>query len=301
MKLCFSILWFDDNEDYFKSAEDDIKELEYAIANWGFTPKIITISKSEEFTSHHPYKEFDLIVVDHNLYQGKNGSDFINSIRNNQIFTEIILYTSLNTDALWKALFENRIEGVYISNRENIFGKIKSIGYQSIRKILDLENMRGIVMAEVGDLDHLLEQIIIKGFETLEEESQMNLLQRFSRKLQEDHKSCEQKITDFIASPDANGMLHFCDSNKKWENFNRLCKIHKQIKKPDEINDYVQEILLPRNFLAHGSARLDDNGDYYFSFNGSEFQFNETVSISLRKHIMKYKNAFQEICNEISK
>ena len=65
MKIEYSILWFDDDEDYIESVDlDPIKD---AIESWGFTPNIVMVSNPEDFMKNAPFKEFDLIAVDYNL------------------------------------------------------------------------------------------------------------------------------------------------------------------------------------------------------------------------------------------
>jgi len=64
---------------------------------------------------------------------------------------------------LWEAIREKKLEGIFISSRNEIVSKNTKVGYQSIQKILDLENMRGIIMAEVGELDLMRQEIIMGG------------------------------------------------------------------------------------------------------------------------------------------
>ena len=154
MRLVFSVLWFDDDEEYFDSI--DIEPLEKEILSWGFWPKIEKVTTPEDFSNRSPFESYDLIVVDRNLEGCEDGQVFIANIRENAIYTEIIFYTAGNTSDLWEAIRTKELEGVFVSSRLNVLSKIEAVGRQSIRKILDLENMRGIVMAEVGELDLLL-------------------------------------------------------------------------------------------------------------------------------------------------
>ena len=65
MNLTFSILWFDDDADYFDSLDFD--EYKEEVFSWGFSLDIKKVTTPEEFHNHSPYKEFDLIIVDRNL------------------------------------------------------------------------------------------------------------------------------------------------------------------------------------------------------------------------------------------
>lgn len=181
MRLSFSILWFDDSEEYFDSLPLDSLE-EIILSSWGFFPKINTVTTSDEFIECAPFNSYDLIVMDYDLQTSKNGADFIAHIRNNTVYTEVIFYTAGETRNLWKMIHEKELEGVFISSRSEIFSKIEKVGQQSIRKVLDLENMRGIVMAEVGELDYLLDEIITIGIEELEEQQRRKIYEKFYRR-----------------------------------------------------------------------------------------------------------------------
>ena len=177
MKLGFSVLWFDDSKEYFDSLE--IEPLEQEILSWGFSPRIETVTTPEDFNRHSPFDTFDLIVVDRNLEQYEDGEEFISRLRDNLIYTEVILYTAGDVSELWDAVHEKKLEGVFVANRNDIFPKISIVGRQSIRKVLDLENMRGIVMSEVGELDCMLEEIIKIGMDTLPQGKKDGIYNKF--------------------------------------------------------------------------------------------------------------------------
>jgi DNA-binding NarL/FixJ family response regulator len=167
VRLTFSILWFDDNETWLDSL--DLSDLESEIQRWGFISEIIKVSSDEDFIRHTLSKKFDLIIVDYYLEGYGSGQEFIANLREKRVFTEIIFYSTGGVSNLWNAIRDNQLEGVYVESRSTIVNltKIIQVGQQIIHKVLDLENMRGIVMAEVGDLDLLLSEILTKGIEAL--------------------------------------------------------------------------------------------------------------------------------------
>ncbi|NOK59232.1 MAG: hypothetical protein GFH27_549283n307 [Chloroflexi bacterium AL-W] len=292
MKLTFSVLWFDDNEDYFDSL--DIEPLKNEIRSWGFHPKIVQVTVSEDFMKHSPFVNHDLIVVDQNLEGYKDGQEFIADIRGHSVYTEVIFYTAGETSTLWELIHTNQLEGIFVSSRQDVLTKIESVGKQAVRKVLDLENMRGIVMAEVGVLDMLLDTIIILGIKSLPEEQRSSIFKAFHKKTNEQIQFQANKLATFIKNPDTDSMIELCDSNKRWENFRRLKKIHNHLS-GDNIGNYVEDILAPRNFLAHGKPEsLGDEG-YLFNYQGKQFSFNSEVSLDLRQTILKYKKEFLSI------
>ncbi|MBV6450782.1 MAG: hypothetical protein MHPDNHAH_01508 [Anaerolineales bacterium] len=289
MKLTFSVLWFDDTEDFFDSL--DINWLENEIRSWGFMPNIMLVTTSQQFASYSPYEKIDLIVVDRNLEEYGEGQDFIANLRGHAVYTEVIFYTTGNASDLWNAIREKELEGVFVSNRGTILQKISKVGYQSIRKVLDLENMRGIVMAEVGELDHLLDKILMVGINKLPAETQKTIFNKFHKEADKQNREFGERLAEFSKAPELRTMLDMCDSNKRWENFNRLWKYHNSLKDRAKIGDYKVEVLDLRNVLAHGIPEFRDDG-YVFRHRGKEFLFNDETSNDLRKTILKYKHEF---------
>jgi len=293
VRLCFSVLWFDDSESYFDSL--DLEPLQQEILSWGFSPDIRTVTTPEEFYGYSPFESFDLIVVDYNLEQHEDGQEFIAELRENAIYTEVIFYTVGNVSDLWDAIREKQLEGVFVSHRSGILVKIFTVGRQSIRKVLDLENMRGIVMAEVGELDHLLDEIITIGIASLPDKQRKSIFERFHKGAVKQNQDFRDRLCTFSKEPETEKMLDLCDSDKRWQNYNRLRKCHDKLRGRERIGDYEADVLTPRNVLAHGRPEPHKDGGYLFHHRGKEFYFNDDTSLELRQRILKYKEAFSEV------
>lgn len=293
MRLKFSVLWFDDNEVYLDSV--DLDGLKSDVHSWGFDPEITMVKTPDEFTRHMPFEKFDLIVVDQNLENYPDGQEFIAELRNNAVYTEVIFYTAGNASELWNAIRDRQLEGVFVSNRNDILSKITRIGYQSIRKVLDLENMRGIVMAEVGELDHVLDEIITIGMSSLSTDQQLLIFTRFHTEFNKQSQQLNERLDAFLKNPEIVEMLNLCDSNKRWQNFNRLWKQHEKLKIRERIGEFDRDVLYPRNFLAHGKPEFFEDGSVLFRHKGKEFLFNSDEGLKLRQTILRYKDMFSEI------
>lgn len=293
MKLGYSILWFDDNEAFIDSLDTD--SLKETINSWGFTSRIDPVHNADEFYKHKPFEKYDLIVVDFDLGGTEEGHKFIKDIRDNQVYTEIIFYSTKASSDLWESIKEHQLEGIFVANRSVIIEKIRRVAHQSVRKVLDVENMRGIVMAEVGDLDALLEDIFIHAMEDITPQQQQDVFSRFHKKTDKQIQGQSEALNSFKESPSIDGLLKLCDSNKRWENYNRVKNHHDLLKKGTISSSYATEILQPRNFLAHGVSRQQDDGTFVFQYQGKEYQFNNDVGKALRLKILAYKTAFAAV------
>lgn len=297
MNLGFEILWFDDSEDYFDSL--DLQVLMDKIKSWGFEPNIRLVRKAEDFAVEHPFEKYDLIVVDYDLQDYGEGSTLISGIRQQAIFTEIIFYSAKPATDLWQLIHDNQLEGVYVANRQNIETKIETVGKQSIKKVLDVENMRGIVMAEVGLLDQIMDSILLHGIDGLVQEKREIIFTSFHKQAaKQSEKNCVA-LSEFISSPTVQKMIDCCDSNKRWENINRLRKQNQNLSVVT-LGRYNEDILQPRNYLAHGKPVKNGENGYIFKYGEKEYEFTEEVGRELRSKIMGYKEAFQRMLEIVS-
>lgn len=292
MKLKYRVLWFDDNEVFFDSL--DIENLERRVSSWGFVLDCKLVTSAEDFAKEAPYSQYDLLVVDYRLEGIGEGQDFIRGVRDQQVFTEVIFYSSNGTDELWNEVREKKLEGIFVANRLNIEDRIISVGHQSLRKVLDLDNMRGIVMAEVGDLDQVLSRVIRSAIHHIDTDKQAVFFETFHNKSAEFQRGNAEKLERFREKPTIDGLLELCDSSKLWQSFNRAKKQVGALKVAP-IGDYETEVLFARNYLAHGVANAESDGSVKFCHHGREYLFNETIGTELRKKIIAYKGAFSAI------
>jgi len=298
MNLDYSILWYDDNKEYFESR--DMEPIESEIASWGFQPKIFPVHNAVELQQRAPFDQYDMLVVDFDLGENEHGENehgdqFIKSVRDQNVFSEIIFYSMKEIDELWQAVSAKRLEGIFVANKNNIEQKLIRVARQSVRKVLDLENMRGIVMSEVGDLDALLASIFERAMHGVTQEQQKIVFDRFHEKASEQHKEFQDALTAFKESPSIDGLIDLCDSDKRWQNLNRVKKHHALLKNTNFVGDYQKEILWPRNCLAHGVPERKDGKGFLFRHRDKEYVFDDKVSLSLRQRILEYKSAFAEI------
>jgi hypothetical protein len=298
MNLSYSILWYDDDQSFFESL--DKPSIEDEIVSWGFQPQIVPVHNAAELQQYAPFKQFDMLVVDFKLGGGEHGDQFIRSVRNQGVYAEIIFYSTSASSELWQAVHDNQLEGVFVTNKQGIIQKLFRVAKQSVQKVLDLENMRGIVMSEVGDLDALLESIFKRAMQVVTPEQRQMIFDRFHEKVSEQHKDFQDALSAFKEAPSIDGLLELCDSDKRWQNLNRVKKHHALLKDSNFVGDYQKEILLPRNCLAHGVPEKKVDGSFVFRHKSKEYVFDDNVSHALRKRILEYKNAFSEIAGVLA-
>ena len=284
--MTYSILWFDDRRDYLDSIDQDA--LKKTISDWGFIPQLVLVDDPAEFIAHKPFQDFDLIVVDYNLGDNQpHGEEFIKSIREHNVLTEVIFYSANPGQELWDAIRAKELEGVYVSGRDAIVSKIERVAQHSLHKVLDLNNMRGLIMAELGDLDLQFDALLALGWPSLEDAGRAYVATQFVSSSTEQLEKQRTKLEVCAASPTADGIAALSDSSKRWDNLCRLKKKHAKLRNVT-MPQFATDLLFPRNCLAHGVPR-QEGSNLIFHFSGRDFIYNEQTSIQLRQTILGYR------------
>jgi hypothetical protein len=106
--------------------------------------------------------EIDLILVDWDLGGGVHGQDAIGAIRETVPFKDVVFYSAQTpADALRKIVFESGFEGVYCASREELVSEVLGVFESLVKKVLDLDHTRGIVMGATSDIDHMVNECLV--------------------------------------------------------------------------------------------------------------------------------------------
>jgi hypothetical protein len=295
MKLTYSILWFDDDEDYLESV--DLEAIKDEIKSWGFNPIIEMVSQADQFMKFKPFKEFDLIAVDYNLEAcGEHGENFIQNLRQHDVYTEVVFYSANKISDLWNAVREKELEGVFIASRSGggEQTKIINVARQSVHKFLDLNNIRGVLMAEVGNIDEQLDMIAHSFFGLLGNEDKLSLINKYVDKVCSQNSDRSEIVSKLKDTDDIDTLLKNLESAKKWN----ICQsLSKQLKELDvnSIGDYQADILKPRNFMAHGIPLEKEDGSLVFKHFDAQYVFNDEKSIQIRQKLQHYSFQFEQV------
>lgn len=295
MKLTYKLLWFDDEPSLIEPSEE---RLSLSMQNKGFD---LAIEMRTDFSdaginelraSLAQYNPYDLIVFDHDLGLRK-GTDIARSLRGN-IFTDMVYYSASPVDELRQAIYEAKVDGVFLINKNTCADDLMRILEDHIKKNCDLNSMRGIVLDTMSEMESKLRNQLI---ERLKNDSELlrERLDKFKNRLlrnAEQLQSKEQGMTEELmlscfADPlksDFNTVrqtLSSCD--KDWENLKE--------------NHLLHELQNLRNVLAHESYRWNrEDNCVTVRVDGKERRFNSSDFETIRKKLLTMSKDIADHC-----
>lgn len=299
MKIEYKVLWIEDHPNEVQAAQESLAGF---LSNLGFDLKVDardTISQADihalgdQLKIYNPY---DLVVFDYDLGTGKaTGAEIAEGLRQN-IYTDMIFYSSKPVQAMREDLFDRHVDGVYAITRTELHEDATRIIEDQIKRICDLNSMRGVVLDEMSRIDKKLRNLLIVKFTALERQERDRQVARTSRRYKERSKASlrlsEMLNADNFADTVGNPLLmeYGCvrdrlDSIKAFEDLD------------GEVLDILNRMQRLRNELAHQEATLNEAEGRIYLEASQEYSsgFDHTQFISIRKELLKIARGIDSI------
>lgn len=333
MRLKYKILWFEDVD----SAFDTLKEyVEGYLEKNGFQVDISRYTNDDDGIRTILSKtDFDLILMDYAL-DGVRGDEVIASIRDQELFTEVVFYSTSSTREIRASIAEKEIDGVYCTSRQisEFEEKVIKVINNTIKKVQDINNMRGLVIAEAIDLENGIKEMLQQYFEiitgdTYDAKQKKVLAGICSKKIKFNQEETafigtiqtlqfEQLLERkyFLTSMNLfHALQDVLKTNLTEININLNGKLDEAtkgmllIKKEaligmkEELNSFENEIIKLRNILAHAKEKVDEAGIPFLeglSNDGLITIFTSEKYIEIRKSIKKHSDNLNSIVKFLS-
>lgn len=300
MRLNYRVLWIENDSEWVESIREELEEI---ISDFGLESDITNKPSGEENLSYNGY---DLILMDLALANDESGDALISRIRSLEIFTDIVFYSASGIAAVKEKASSLNLEGVYFADRNQLSftKKIREVISASVRRVQDLVNLRGVVMAEVSELDSLMEIIVLKYFsseETLKEfhKHVSSDREKSIKKLLTADVECGKKchiswkdhsIDEFIKQTDSSQKAHAIKII-----VDKLSSNSKPLEKYSKANfyeEYNSAIISVRNNLAHCVETENEEGAVVLKTRNGNVVYGDAEIVEVRKQIQYYHSLF---------
>ncbi len=300
MKLNYYVLWVEDDDSWFKTTSELFSE---TIIDYGFNP-IIERKKNLEGVINQivasGLKKFDIFLIDFKLRNSADGDSIIDHVRNSDIFTDIIFYSS-DKQSIVDSIKEHLFEGVYHSDRKELEDKFEKVFKTTIKKIEEINSMRGLIVGETSELDALIE-------EHLSTYIQSPFINEFDcdkfvkTEIFESSEKRTQKLKQIYDEEGITAVFKSFDAIKKWKLLRGILKKNldknKYIAEFIELNkNYNTEVIDIRNKFAHAHVLVLENGTEVLKsqFGDDHFEFDENEFKKIRENLINHRNSLLKL------
>ncbi len=303
MRLNYYILWVEDDDSWFSTTSELFSE---TILEFGFHPVITRKKSLDEVTTEladSGLQKYDILLIDFKLRNSKDGDSIIDYIRDNSIFTDIVFYSS-DKQSIIDSIKEHLFEGVYHSDRNELEDKFEKVFKTTIKKVEEINSMRGLIVGETSELDALIEEHL----ETYTESPHIDNfdLQKFvTEKVFQKLEGKADYLKKTFLEEGISGLLPNLEAIRKWELLRGILKVNKTHKPfiPDFIkqnSSYQDEVIDIRNKFAHAQViKNEETGKEILKsqIGANHYEFDEDSFKEIRENLIKHREALEKLKN----
>lgn len=308
MNLEYNILWCEDNDTWFEQRSEELTPiLEEATG----LPVRITQKTSVEGVDATTLNSYDLFLVDYNLRSKSKGADLIELLRREHVCASIIFYSADGADLLRRKLYEKKIDGVFVLTRddEGFNEAVRSISKTVVKKMLDVNALRGLLLSEVADIEQKMNTLIEKTCFSLDNQPPFLdpalLLRKYKKKILKQYDDERNKLEQSISS------MEGLKSSNSFDLYKKSCFIQNVILELEQMDDtntihsclenlssseeaysivFNNEVIKVRNPSAHRSE--DNVAKLYCQIAGVEYSKDNLFKVleTIRERLDRHKD-----------
>ena len=302
MNTFFKILWFEDEVTWFNMERLRINSI---LQEHYLIPEIVRKNGDDFDISELTGNDYDLIIMDYKLAEGTTGDTVVTAIRENNILTDILFYSSEEHNML-TAISKGMppIDGVYLTKRDyNLFTqKAENLINKIVKRSEDLVNLRGFVMDGSSDFEVRIQEILNIVWNKFTEEEKGILeeaVQRTIKRNEDRDQKTKKKVLEVNPTfPAAVNNIHFFSHSDRLYLLEKVIKIlldNYSLSEEEEFSSfkayYGKEISNYRNALGH--RKSTDN--IIEITKGNFVPVDEALHQKMRKNLSRYNLLIEQL------
>lgn len=304
MKLNYKVLWIDDQPRNVAAAQDYVRT---RLARQGFNLDVVEVrdvpnERSFRNKLKDEWSDVDVVLLDLDLGDKKDSGDHVAKIvRMNMTATEIVFYSEVPVEELRAKIAKQGIDGVYCSRRSRLGEKALDVISTTIKKVLDLNSLRGVVMDTLAEFDYIIEVLVQKVIDGLEEDEQAEVKKQIINTASSYHTKQLEIIGGLTNDSPLDNYMDLLSSNPRYQLLRELLEkksTPEWAHRLDRLRGYGDEIIQPRNTLAHGKARKEKDC-YVVITRKSEKKYTHPDFIGLIRSLNDHLDNLTSIAEEL--
>lgn len=300
MRMDFNILWVENQQDLVQSQKE---RLELLVRREGFRLQVKFVESvdaalaslgDDVYTDH-----VDLVLMDYDLGAGKKGDEGLVEVRHLIPYRDVIFYSS-QANELLKMVLERGVEGVFCSTRDDLPDRCFGVFEALIKKVVDIDHSRGIVMGTTSDIDHFVMDALVVSFDRCDDDGKAAALAQVQKDLEKIRERFEKAAGDIASVKHLSDLF---DHHAFYTSVDRVELLRKVLKggAPDvhkssdsTLIDYIQKTLPRRNDLAH--VRVQVEGFSRKLVNRKNIELTAADMKALRLQLLQHHESIEGLC-----
>lgn len=303
MRLDFNVLWVDDQPNAVISQIARIKML-MAEEGFSFNPTLCqSLDEVEALIAGDVFQdEVDLILVDWDLGGGVHGQDVIERIRQVAQYKDVVFYSAQTPAAeLRRLAFEKGLEGIYCASREGLIEEVFGVFESLVKKVLDLDHTRGIVMGATSDIDHMIHSCLIYIEAKLDDNGKKDLVNLAVKRVQERVKDIAKQGERLSAATNVETILKAHMIFGANDRLRMLCRLLEtdaaHAESVNTIKSYMDNVVPDRNVLGHMVLAPEGRPQAVVNIEGKQINLDDMRK--LRKTILNLREDFRALMDAL--
>lgn len=326
MDINYKILWFEDTDESYETLS---RRTERYVVKKNLKCQIERVYGISDFDiTKYDLNSYEVLVVDLQLSHGSKGYEIIEAIRAGNYVNDVLFYSAAGVDTLERVMKDYRLEGVFLSERDNrlFMEKMRQLIDKSVRRSENVINIRGIVMDETSEFDSQMSDIVLAANTMMSGEEISAIKTYISKKLLQ-HKvkqiaalaekypeSGDWEISDLLAEHEFNSMMRAKLVNKI-VNMRENARIAKAVSECADMlpeafpagggksvfaDAYNKRVIKFRNKLAHVKRLNARNPVLIGEVNGVEYKCDAPFCSMIRETLIQYGNWFDSVNEKLA-
>ena len=326
MDINYKILWFEDTDESYETLS---RRTERYVVKKNLRCQIERVYGTADFDiSKYDLNSYEVLVVDLQLSHNSKGYEIIEAIRAANYVNDVLFYSAAGVDTLDRVMKEYRLEGVFLSERDNklFMEKMQQLIDKSVRRSENVINIRGIVMDETSEFDSQMSDIVlaantmmsVKEIAAIKTYISKRLLQPKAKQIEalaaKYPESGDWAISDLLAEHEFNSMMRAKLVNKI-VNMRENTQIAKAVSECADIlpeafptadgkslfaDAYNKNVIVFRNKLAHVKQLNAQNPVLIGEINGVEYKCDAPFCAMIRATLIQYGHWFDNFNKKLA-
>jgi CheY-like chemotaxis protein len=298
MRLDFNVLWVEDNQDRVQSQRERVELL---IRKDGFRLRVQfadSVASATSYLSNDIYGDHvDLILMDYDLGPGMKGDDGLAAVRDLFPYKDIIFYSGMSQAELLRMANAKDVQGVFTSHRDALPDIVEGVFENLVRKVLDIDHSRGIVMGATSDIDQAVNDALLILFDQCDDTQKALAIAAVTKRMATKRKDFDEAAAKIEA---LNHLAELLEHHGIYTSDDRLRLLRKMLKllqmHPEHgemLDAYTSRVGTPRNDLAH--IRVVAEGFSRKLFDRHQRELTSEDMRKLRLALLEYQALFDQM------